>query len=189
MEQKKYNTGLQDLDALLNSNSEPSMIMDKAVFDASILPLLIDTSLDLTDDLRYEHIKTVWGNYYKAITDNADTGVFGSKDKPVFVPTHGLYMSIQIVNEKGVVVDTTPPLVRPAMYKNGGAELLAYERGSKINPPVATENFRNGQSFYVEGDLGKEWANFIARYTNSDSKLSENYKSSADTSSDRIIEG
>lgn len=180
----KFNTGLDDLDKVLNSKGLDiaPMPIDKEIFDTGILPLLSDYSLKLTDSERFEHLHNIWINYYLDISKRVKPTVKFSRDNnDVVVPMNGLYTPMQIIDLDGTVIDTTPPLLRAEMIP-GMTEILAnYQIEHKHNPLQANvkliETFK-AMSF----DKDQDWIDFLDRYGVSKSE-------SVDDSDQGLIEG
>ena len=165
--ENKHNTGIMELDVILNNEEDiPRMIIDKVVFDATILPLMIDTNLEVSNVDRYEHIKTIWTNYYKDVTNNNPTGKLGTKDMPIFAPSHAIFLGMKIVDGYGKTVADTPPLARPPLLKDGTNIFLGYDREVKANPNIAASNLRSSLSFYEADGLADEWNAFLDTYDN-----------------------
>lgn len=140
-------TGLADLDNLLSTSigNEP-MPIDKNMFDAIILPLLVDdlkTEKPLTVDERFEHLKNIWINYYRehAKKNNLaiDANAVPTRDPrtPVkAITSNGVFHPMVIIDIEGNVVDTPSlqPHIVASIEKRISAEsdrLLALEDSLK----------------------------------------------------------
>lgn len=167
-------TGIAELDSILSTSTDEmveSMIIDKALFDSIILPLLIDdTTVALDKDTRFEHLKNIWINYYKTWKDKT-TAIINKSDIPddkkkitAIVSANGVFHPMKIVDEKGDVVDITPALLKPFTVENATEISI----GVKANQgsPMVSRSMLGSMNGYIVGDGEEsEWSIFIARYT------------------------
>lgn len=162
----KYNTGLNDLDLVLNSTGlDPQpMKIDKEMFDAIILPLLTDFNLPLTEKERFDHLCNIWVNYYIDISKRVKPTVnFSRENKDLVVPMNGLYMPMAIISLDGTVNAITPSLLNATILP-GMTEVFAnYQMEHKTNPMGA--NVRLIETFKsISIGRDAEWVKFLEEY-------------------------
>ena len=167
-------TGLSDVDEILKNDTitnEP-MPIDKELFDAVILPLIVgDTTIESKDE-RFEHLKNIWINYYRdyAIKENITIdpdSIARLRSKPTNVKAvkgNGVFHPMKIIDINGVVVDTTPPLLQPFLLDNASINALDYRATNNVSPGMgdnALLNIINNEKISIEDDT---WDAFIKRY-------------------------
>lgn len=162
----KYNTGIPELDNILNDNTglaiEP-MPIDKNIFDSALLPLLRN-EVNLSGDETFTHIRNIWVNYYtnysknRAIVYKENSGL-----APKSMGGNAVFTPMEIKDKDGTIVAVTPPLIEPTMIVGINAVLEEYSNEMKHNPNVAKVKLINTIKQYTL-DSNEEWINFLKTY-------------------------
>lgn len=180
-------TGLADLDNLLSTpiGNEP-MPIDKNMFDAIILPLLMDdlkSEKPLTVDERFEHLKNIWINYYRehAKKNNLaiDANAVPTRDPrtPVkAITSNGVFHPMVIIDIEGNVVDTTPPLLEPFIVENTTEAALQYNANPMSSSGLLLDVITNGNKSFIN-DNKNSWSAFLDRYYGKSVEKSEETES------------
>lgn len=135
-------TGLSDVDNLLKDGSienSATMPIDKAIFDSVILPLLtgVDTTIENIDE-RFDHLKNIWNNYYKDYSGRKSKEPMSTNKPGVVVNGNGVFHSMSIIDNTGVIVAVTPPLLEPFTLEHG--TLASLNKQTSIENKVLGDN-------------------------------------------------
>lgn len=184
-----FDTGLPELDNILNSkglNPVP-MIIDKEVFDNTIIPLLTDGSLELTDDERYNHLHNIWVNYYKDTFNKVKPSLNFSRDNnSLIAPMNAVYTPMAVVDLEGNIIATTPSLLQSAMLPGITEVFASYELEQKNSPMEANAKLINTFRALKLGD-SNEWELFLNSYLGDRDSNGESYISQDDNQG--LLEG
>lgn len=165
-----------DVLAMVEAVSEANtMIIDKVVFDNTILPLLVGKGLGLTIDERWENIKNIWINYYnntevkKDVIPNVITRTTPSGARTVeksILPQGGLYATMSIVDINGKVIATTPPLMNSEIINGSTDIFLEYKNTSNVNKMLAGRELSKNMNSKVEKlkTTSNAWGDFLDYY-------------------------
>lgn len=164
-ETKKYDTGIADLDNILNDDglSIDPMPIDKNIFDSSILPLL-KNELSISTEESYDHIRNIWINYYtkysnhRAVIYKENSGLV-----PKSMGGNALFIPMEIKDSNGITVAITPPLLEPTMIVGMNNILEEYSNEMKHNPNIAKVKLLNTIKQYTLSS-NKAWIEFLSAY-------------------------
>lgn len=163
---EKFNTGIAELDAILNDKEglaiEP-MPIDKKIFDNILLPLL-KNELSITTEESFDNLRNIWINYYKqyhtnrAVVFKASTG-----DVAKSMGGNAVFTPMVIKDDRGVDVAVTPPLIEPTMIVGMNAILEEYSNEMRHNPNAAKVKLLNTiKTFTI--NTNQAWVDFLNSY-------------------------